>query len=72
MSPAAFSPPTPVALSKAQDATLRVITYADIVLWIGIFAVVIVLLAVIGRWSFIHARLRRSRTSRRATPETAS
>jgi hypothetical protein len=70
MSPAAFSPPTPVALSKAQAATLRVITYADVILWIAALVLVVVLLAVIGRWSLIHARIRRR--SRRAAPDAAS
>ncbi len=69
LSPAAFSPPTPVALSRAQDATLRVITYMDVILTLGALILVIVVLAVIGRWSLIRTRLRRSR---RETREPAS
>ena len=61
LTPSAFSPPTPVALSKVQDATLRIVTYQDIGLAVGVVVVVLVVLAVIGRWAIITARLRRRR-----------
>jgi hypothetical protein len=59
LSPSVFSPPTPVALSRAQAATLRVITYLDVALWVGVLLLVVVVLAVIGRWSYVRARIRR-------------
>jgi hypothetical protein len=68
LTPSAFSPPTPVALSKVQDATLRIVTYQDIGLAVGVVIIVIIVLAVIGRWAIITARLRR----RRSVPIPAS
>ena len=70
LSPSAFSPPSPVALSKVQDATLRIVTYQDIGLAVGLVIAVIVVLAVIGRWAIITARVRRRR--RASAPMTAS
>ena len=70
LSPSAFSPPSPVALSKVQDATLRIVTYQDIGLAVGLAITVIVVLAVIGRWAIITARVRRRR--RASAPMTAS
>lgn len=70
LSPSGFSPPTPVALSKVQDATLRIVTYQDIALGVGLMVGVIILLAVIGRWAIITARIRRRR--RASTPTPAS
>jgi hypothetical protein len=70
LTPSAFSPPSPVALSKVQDATLRIVTYQDIALAVGLMVVVIIVLAVIGRWAIITARLRRRR--RANAPMTAS
>jgi hypothetical protein len=70
LSPSAFSPPSPVALSKVQDTALRIVTYQDIALAVGLIVVVIGVLAVIGRWAIITARLRRRR--RISTPLTAS
>jgi hypothetical protein len=68
LSPSAFSPPSPVALSKVQDATLRIVTYQDIGLAVGLAITVFVVLAVIGRWAIITARIRR----RRGAPIAAS
>jgi hypothetical protein len=70
LSPSAFSPPSPVALSKVQDATLRIVTYQDIGLAVGLAIAVIIVLAVIGRWAIITARIRRRR--RASTPIPAS
>ena len=61
LTPSAFSPPSPVALSKVQDATLRIVTYQDIALAVGLMVVVLIVLAVIGRWAIITARIRRRR-----------
>ena len=61
LTPSAFSPPSPVALSKVQDATLRIVTYQDIALAVGLVVVVLIVLAVIGRWAIITARIRRRR-----------
>ena len=61
----AFTPPTPVALSKPQDATLRVITMTDIGLAAGLLLGVTLLLGLIGRWSLIWGRGRR-KAARRA------
>jgi hypothetical protein len=59
LSPAAYSPPTPVALSRPQDANLRVITYLDVALGAGVLILAVALLFVIGRWAVIWRRLRR-------------
>lgn len=53
----AYSPPTPVALSKIQDSTLRVISYVDVVLVIGIFVLLAAL--AIARWVILSRRIRR-------------
>jgi hypothetical protein len=63
LSPSAFSPPTPVALSKPQDAKIRVITYLDIALVAGVLIFAVVLLFVIGRWTAIRRRIRRMRAT---------
>jgi hypothetical protein len=57
--PAAVSPPTPVALSKPQDATLRVITYLDVAFGAGILILAILVLFMIGRGSILLRRRRR-------------
>ena len=67
----ALSPPTPVALSKPQSATLRVITYRDIGLVVGGLLAVTFLLALIGRWSLIKGRSRR-RAANRAQSQPVS
>ncbi len=56
----AFTPPTPVALSKPQDATLRVITFMDIGLGAGLILLILGFLAVVGRFYLFKAWLRRS------------
>jgi hypothetical protein len=53
----AYSPPTPVALSKVQDSTLRVITYLDVALVLG-FILLVGTLA-IARWVVMSRRIRR-------------
>jgi hypothetical protein len=58
--PAAISPPTPVALSRPQDATLRVITFLDVSVAAGALIAAVVALFLIGRWSMIMARRRRA------------
>ena len=70
LSPSAFSPPTPVALSRPQEATLRVITYLDVAVAAGALILAVALLFVIGRWAMIWRRLRHR--SAPNVPETAS
>jgi hypothetical protein len=70
LTPSAFSPPSPVALSKVQDATLRIVTYQDIGLAVGLAVVVLVVLAIIGRWALIKAQIRRRRRRSALTPST--
>jgi hypothetical protein len=60
-----LTPPTPVALSKPQAASLRVITMADITVAVGLLLALIAILALIGRWSLLKNRAR-GRTGRRA------
>ncbi|MGZ6272898.1 MAG: hypothetical protein ACXWM8_01200 [Candidatus Limnocylindrales bacterium] len=57
LSSVAYSPPTPVALSKVQDSTLRVITYLDVALVLGI--ILLVGTAAIARWVVVSRRIRR-------------
>jgi hypothetical protein len=70
LSPSAFSPPTPVALSRPQEATLRVITYLDVAVAAGALILAVALLFVIGRWAMIWRRLRHRSAAN--VPETAS
>jgi hypothetical protein len=49
LSTSAFTPPTPVALSRPQDATLRVITTMDILLGVGLLVLALAALGAIGR-----------------------
>jgi len=58
-----LTPPTQVALSRPQSATLRVITYLDIGLGLGFGLAVVVMLVLIGRWSIVTRRLRRKQRS---------
>jgi hypothetical protein len=44
-----ISPPTPIALSRSQEALIRVISYADIVAGIGVALLIAVILLWIGR-----------------------
>jgi hypothetical protein len=55
--PVAISAPTPVALSKAQESTVRVVTYLDVGVVLGgllIFGAIMV-----GRWVILSRRLKR-------------
>ncbi len=61
LSSVAYSPPTPVALSKVQDSTLRVITYLDVALVLGI--ILLVGTAAIARWVVVSRRIRRRANS---------
>ena len=63
LSPSAFSPPSPVALSKVQDATLRIVTYHNHRLAVWLATADIVLLAVIGLLEYITPRGSRRRGS---------
>jgi hypothetical protein len=56
-----LTPPTQVALSRPQSATLRVISYVDVGLVLGFGLAIVVMLVVIGRWSLVTRRLRRKR-----------
>lgn len=67
LTPAAYSPPTPVALSRPQNATIRVITYLDVAVAAGALILVVLALFLVGRGAFILARLRRNR-ARAARP----
>ena len=69
--PAAVSPPSAVALSKPQDAVLRVITYLDVAVVAGTLIAIVVALYVIGRGSLVLARRRRRRAGQHAdqTPD---
>jgi hypothetical protein len=58
-----LTPPTQVALSRPQSATLRVISYLDVGLVLGFGLALVVMLVVIGRWSIVTRRLRRKRRS---------
>ena len=58
----AYSPPTPVALSKVQDSTLRVITYLDVGLVVGLLVLISAL--AIARWVILSRRLRRQASGR--------
>jgi hypothetical protein len=57
----AYSPPTPVALSKVQESTLRVITYLDVALVLGL--ILLVGTAAIARWVVVSRRIRRRANS---------
>lgn len=59
ISPSVFSPPTPVALSRPQEAIIRVITYLDAILVTLALLLVTLLLVVIGRWPVVQPVLRR-------------
>jgi hypothetical protein len=59
--PAAISPPSAVALSRPQDAVLRVITYLDVAVVAGSLIAVVMILYAIGRGSLALARRRRTR-----------
>jgi hypothetical protein len=66
--PVAISAPTPVALSKGQESTLRVVTYQDVGVVVGgllIFGVIVV-----GRWVILSRRIKRR--SRRAMGATTA
>jgi hypothetical protein len=67
----ALTPPTPVALSKPQEASLRVITITDIALAVGLLLSLIATLALIGRWSLLRGRVQR-RAVRRAAGAAGS
>ena len=58
----AYSPPTPVALSKVQDSTLRVITYMDVALVVG--GLLLIMALAIARWVILSRRLRRKAVNR--------
>ena len=58
-----LTPPTQVALSRPQTATLRVISYIDLGLVLGFGLAIVVMLVIIGRWSLVTRRLRRKRRS---------
>lgn len=58
----AYSPPTPVALSKVQDSTLRVITYLDVGLVVGLLVLISAL--AVARWVILSRRLRRQANGR--------
>jgi hypothetical protein len=57
LSPVAISAPAPVALSRAQESTLRVVTYQDVGLVVGILLIFGVL--VVGRWVILSRRIKR-------------
>jgi hypothetical protein len=59
--PAAISPPSAVALSRPQDAVLRVITYLDVAVVAGGLIATVMILYAIGRGSLALARRRRAR-----------
>jgi hypothetical protein len=67
LSTSAFTPPTPVALSKPQDAVLRVITTTDILLGVGLVVVALGVLAALGRGLAFWGSTRR-RTPAGSTP----
>jgi hypothetical protein len=64
----ALTPPTPVALSKPQTATLKVITLTDIAVVVGGVVGAILVLALIGRWSILRSKGRKRSPSRAAGP----
>ena len=53
----AYSPPTPVALSRAQETTLRVVSFLDVALVVGL--ILLVGFVVVGRWVVLSRRIRR-------------
>lgn len=55
--PVAVSAPTPVALSRAQESTLRVITYMDVFVVVGIILIIGAL--IVGRWWILSRRIKR-------------
>ncbi len=57
LSSVAYSPPAPVALSKVQESTLRVITYLDVALVMGVLILIMAL--AITRWVILSRRIRR-------------
>jgi hypothetical protein len=67
LSSVAVSPPMPVALSKDQEASLRVVTYFDVALVSGL--ILVIGIAILGRWVVLSRRLKQ-----RASPpsDTAS
>lgn len=58
----AYSPPAPVALSKIQESTLRVITYMDVALVVG--TLILIMTLAIARWVILSRRMRRKAVSR--------
>ena len=57
LSPVAVSAPAPVALSRAQESTLRVITYQDVLVVVGILLLIGAL--IVGRWYVLSRRIKR-------------
>jgi hypothetical protein len=55
--PVAVSAPAPVALSRAQESTLRVITYMDVFVVLGILLIIGAL--IVGRWYVLSRRIKR-------------
>jgi hypothetical protein len=64
LSSVAVSPPMPVALSKDQEASLRVVTYFDVALVSGV--ILLLGFAILGRWVVLSRRLKQ-----RAGPPSA-
>jgi hypothetical protein len=57
----ALTPPTQVTLSRPQSATVRVITFVDIGLIVGLGLAALAGLVILGRWSMVVRRVRRKR-----------
>ena len=55
--PVAVSAPTPVALSRAQESVVRVITYQDVFVVLGVLLIIGAL--IVGRWYILSRRIKR-------------
>ncbi|HEX8940912.1 MAG TPA: hypothetical protein VF763_12200 [Candidatus Limnocylindrales bacterium] len=64
----AITPPTPVALSRPQEASVRVLTYFDIAFVGGVLLLIVLVLFAVGRRRFTAALLRASGRRLGATP----
>lgn len=68
LSPVAISAPTPVALSKIQESTVRVVTYLDVAVVVG--GLLLFGALMVGRWVILSRRIKRR--ARRAMGATTA